>query len=277
MTCARFATVAMGTRFEVVLEDDGRADVRAAAEAAIDEIEEWHRRLSRFVPDSLLTHINRTAAAEPVQLDRETFALLGDAVDVWRASEGAFDITVAPLMDQHGFSPSACGGHPGGDSRAIVLDTAAWTIRFSRPGISLDLGAIAKGHALDRAAANLRENGVTVGLLHGGTSSVIALGAPAGCAGWVIEIGSNHRRQTVALRDNALGVSDPASQPTSASPAHIFDPRSGRPVTRPGRATVVGPSARLADAWSTALAVLGRRPPGFPAEYCAILDHECQA
>lgn len=273
----RLATAALGTRIELAIEADGCPDARAAGEVAIDEIEACHRRLSRFAPDSLVSHINRTAAEAPVRLDRETCALFADALAVWRASGGAFDITVAPLMARHGFAPSAVGGAGGGDSGAIVLDEDAWTIRFTRRDLSLDLGAIAKGHALARAAAVLREHGVGSALLHGGTSSVIAIGPPGGHDGWLVTIGSTERSRVVRLRDAALAVSDPRSQRSSAAAAHILDPRTGQPVTRPGRVTVMGPSARLADAWSTALAVLGATPASFPGDFQAIFEHEAPA
>ena len=99
----RLAVGAMGTRFELVLLE-GRDSLRAAGEAAIDEIEMWHGRLTRFAADSLVSHINREAARGPVRLDRDTFELLHDAVRVWRESEVAFDITIAPAMTRSGMT-----------------------------------------------------------------------------------------------------------------------------------------------------------------------------
>lgn len=260
----------MGTRFELVLAGGARGDLLAAGEAALEEIEEWHRRLSRFAPDSLVSHINRTAHDAPVRLDRETFALLTDAVRVWRDSDGAFDIAVAPLMAQHGFPASAAGrGHADATSASIALDADAWTIRFTRPGVSLDLGGIGKGHALDCAAAVLRRHGVARALLHGGTSSVVTIGAPEGAGGWRIAVGSNGDAHVVTLCDAALAVSDPHSQRSSLAAGHIVDPRTARMVPRAGRVAIVGPSAGLADAWATALVVLGSTPPAFPPEYRA--------
>jgi thiamine biosynthesis lipoprotein len=261
----------MGTRFELALEAGVDGNLRVAGEAAIDEIEEWHRRLSRFTPDSLLSHINRTAAARAVRLDRETFALFDDALAVWRSSDGAFDIGIAPLMAAYGYAPSSVpGGSATAGSAAIELDAEAWTIRFARPGVSLDLGAIAKGHALDCAAALLREHGVTRALLHGGTSSVLAIGAPEWSEGWRVALGPGAGARVIALRDASLAVSDPSSQAGVMRPGHILDPRSRAPVVRAGIVAVIGPSARLADAWTTALVVLGHVPEGFPAGYRVI-------
>ena len=259
----------MGTRFELVILE-GRGDVQAAGEAAIDEIEEWHRRLNRFSADSLLSHINRTAARERVRLDRETFELLADAMDVWRASAGAFDITVGPALDALGLTESAVAGSRV-LGRAVTLSEDDWTIGLDEAGLSLDLGGVAKGHALDCAGAILRTSGVTSALLHGGTSSILAIGAPPDSKGWPVAIGPDPGALLVHLRDEALSVSDAQGQAGIGRAAHIVDPRSGEPVTGAGRVAVRGPSARLADAWSTALVVLGRIPDAFPRGYRALL------
>lgn len=226
----------MGTRFELVLPDEG--DARAVGEAALAEIEECHRRLSRFDPASLLSHIVRSAHATPVRLDRDTLALFEDALAVWRVSDGAFDVTV-PARGMH----------------AIVLDPAAGTIRFTRPGVPVDLGGIAKGHGLDLAARVLREHGVTSAFLHGGTSSAIGIGAPPEADAWTVALAGGG---DVALRDAALSV----SAVWAGNPHPTLDPRTGRPVPGPRRAVVTGPSARRADALSTAALVLGRLPHG---------------
>jgi thiamine biosynthesis lipoprotein len=264
----RLALAAMGTRFELVLVD-GRGNLRAAGEAALEEIECWHRRLNRFAADSLLSHINRTAADAPVRIDRETFALFETALEVWRASDGAFDVTVAPLMARHGFedsSVSARGGRTGAD--AIELDASRWTIGFHDRRTSLDLGGIAKGHALDRAAAVLRDAGVSCAFLHGGTSSVAAIGRPPNHSGWRVAVGTPIGDRIVTLNDGAMSVSDASSQRSGTTgDGHIMDPRSGRAVGRSGRVTVIGPSATLTEAWSTALIVLQQLPVGFPAGF----------
>jgi thiamine biosynthesis lipoprotein len=316
----------MGTRCELVVLE-GRGDLLAAGEAALEEIEHWHARLSRFADDSLLSHIHRTAARAPVRLDRETYALFEEALAVWRASDGAFDVTVAPLMARHGFQDSAVpassgrvgtsgiapvpdpatldpGGRERGAPRArpagrlgaggasaslaealaeaggakppgFSLDPDRWTISLL-PGTAIDLGAIAKGHALDCAAGVLRAAGVTSALLHGGTSSVVAIGAPPGSPGWQVAVGLETGTPVVRLRDSALSVSDASSQRGGSSGGgHILDPRTGRAAACGGRVVVVGPSARLADAWSTALAVLRRVPRGFPAGFTAYLHPVC--
>jgi len=266
----RLAVAAMGTRFELVLVSGSR-NLRAAGEAAVEEIETWHRRLSRFASDSLLSHINRTACHLSVSLDRETYALFDDALRVWRDSEGAFDITVAPMMAACGFADSAVsarGGRAGAE--AVSLNPDRWTIRFAGPHVALDPGGIAKGHALDCAASVLREAGITSALLHGGTSSVVAIGAPEDREGWRVAVGSEADAAVVTLRDTAMSVSDASSQRSpDARGGHIMDPRTGEAIALAGRAVVIGPSARIADAWSTAIVVLGRVPDTFPSGFTA--------
>ena len=234
----------MGTRFELVLpRQDGPRDLQAAGEAALAEIEDCHRRLSRFDSASLLSHIVRSGPHRPVPLDRDSFALFRDAIEVWHRSDGAFDPTVPHrAMD------------------ALELDPAAYTIRLLRPVPQLDLGGIAKGHALDLAARLLREHGVSSAFLHGGTSSAIGLGSPPDGAAWRVGLAGGG---DVALRDSALSV----SAVWEGNPHPTLDPRSGQPLGGSRRAVVTGPSARLADAWSTAGLVLGRPPDHLGPEW----------
>jgi thiamine biosynthesis lipoprotein len=242
-----FATAAMGTRFEIVIVGHESAGLRAIGELAISEIEVLHAKLSYYATDSLLSHINRTAAGSAVRVDADTFELLQDATAVWRASDGAFDITRGSGMD------------------AVVLDPSKRTVRFARGGVSLDLGGIAKGHAVDRATAILSEHGVACALVHGGTSSISAIGAPDGEQGWGIAIAPSHTH-SVFLCDRTLSVSSGALRP------HIVDPASGSFIRGPRVAVVIGPSARLGDAWSTAAAVLGKRPAGMGTEWQLIIE-----
>lgn len=306
----RLATAAMGTRFELVLGGESPERWRAAGEAALDEIEQCHRRLNRFASDSLIAHINRTAHSRPVRLDADTFTLFEDALDVQQSSGGAFDIAVGQAMD----------AWLGGVSRAPVdaphdranaaapsfeLDASARTIRLTRPGTRLDLGAIAKGHALELAARGLREHGVTCALLHGGTSSVVAIGAPPATPGWRIALGrtgrgagvwrerngwraggavehsvGGDRATIVVLRDRALSVSSPSGRTMDSGGSvsgHILDARSGAPAPLARFVAVVGPCARQADAWSTAIGVLGARPASLGDEWLTwmgLIEHD---
>lgn len=244
----------MGTRFELALvaQNAGATltHLRTVGELAIQEIEEWHRRLTRFSADSWVSHVNRTAATEVAMLDEELWALMRDAMAVWRDSGGAFDVTR-------------------GRGRDVVLDANARTLRFRCAGPTLDLGAIGKGHALDCAAACLRRHEVTRAFLQGGTSSGVALGYDPGRRPWRVHVDGD----VLELMDAAFSLSDDGSQPEAPGRRHISDPRPDAPrPNRQGparRVVVTGPSGRLADAWSTALVVLGTVPSTFPSGYDA--------
>ncbi len=274
----RLATRAMGTRFELVLSGDDPVYLRATGEEALAEIEQVESRLSLFRRDSLLSHINRVAHAAPVRLDLDTFGLFETIDRTVRESRGAFDPTVAPLMRSLGLHGEDSGAplldladaHAlvGWDS-AILLDPNERSLRFTREGVSLDLGGIAKGHGLDLAATSLRENGILSALLHGGTSSIVALGAPEGRQGWSIALGGETRPVTALLRDAALSVSAPSGR-RAVGPLgevhHLVDPRSARPAKGSSQAAVIAAQAATADAWSTALVIDPALAPGLPFE-----------
>lgn len=219
----RMATAAMGTRFELVLP----GGERDAGELALEEIDDWHRRLNRFAPDSWVSHVNRTAATESVRCDADTWALLTDAVSVWEQSGGAFDVTR-------------------GDGHWLRLDAATHTVAFAKPGMSLDFGGIGKGHAIDCAVRCLRDCGVTSAFLHGGTSSGYGLGDDPDDRPWRVRVDDD----VLHLQDLAYSVSDAAGQ----TRPHIVA-ADGRELTS-GRVCVTDASARLADAWSTAKVIL---------------------
>ncbi|MCP3915608.1 MAG: FAD:protein FMN transferase [bacterium] len=259
------ATHAMGTRFELVLVANSsmpEAQLRAIGEEALFEIEEADRRLSLFRKDSLLSHINRSGSARGVRVDPDTYAMLKVCDEVWRASDGAFDPTVAPLMAARGFH----GGERGDAQEALArvgwrhvrFDDAHRAVHLEQPGVALDLGAVGKGHGLDLAARTLRENGVTSALLHGGTSTVVAIGTPPDEDAWRVSLGEG--APLARLEDACLSVSAPHGRTVredGESRGHVLDPRTGRSVNAVTLAAVIAPNATLADAASTALLVRG--------------------
>jgi len=188
---------AMATRFELVLYGDNPVSLRAAGEEALDEIERLEAQLSLFRPSSEIAHLNARASRGPVRVSPVLFALLQHAQKLNLETAGAFDITIAPLVRCWGFMGG--GGHLPmasdlAEARAcvgmshVVLDPGDYTVRFAREGVMLDLGAIGKGYAIEKATEVLREAGVTNALLHGGTSSVQALGHPPNAEHWKVAI-----------------------------------------------------------------------------------------
>ena len=243
----RLALEAMGTRFELVLANPAH---QGAGEMALERIAEEDARLSAFRNDSLVSLVNREGRKGPVALDAEFLELLDLCREVHEASDGAFD----PML-----------GH-----RMAVLGFRGEATRDEDDPIQLDLGAVGKGWALDRAVEILKEEGVETALLHGGTSTVVALGhPPESPEGWGIRTVEwvDGEGETVFLRDAALSVSSCHGRTIKRdgkSIGHVLDPRTGEPVPGPRSALAVADSAALADAWATALLVLGEVPTHTP-------------
>lgn len=271
----------MATRFELVLHGDTASALRAAGEEALEEIERLEARLSLFLPTSEIAHLNARAASEPVRVTPGLFALLQQAKQLSRETLGAFDITVAPLTRCWGFTAGR-GRIPSPEeisqARATVgahfieLDPNQLTVRFSRPGVMLDLGAIGKGYAIDSAAELLREAGITSALLHGGTSTVYGLGRNPQGESWqvALEHPGSRIQPAAARQPQPLAVVRLENESVSVSAiwgrsfevggrkfGHVIDPRNGHPVSGSVLAAVALPSAVETDALSTALLTAG--------------------
>ncbi|MEN9573859.1 MAG: hypothetical protein RL514_1714 [Verrucomicrobiota bacterium] len=280
MTTVILARHAMATRFELVLHGGNEAALRAAGEEALEEIARLEDELSYFRATSQIYRLNQEAARQPVRVSPWLFRLLQRARQLTEKTGGTFDITVAPLMRCWGFytregrvpEPAALA-----EARACVgmhlveLNAADSTVHFTRPGVQLDLGSIGKGYAVERAGELLREAGVTSALLHGGTSTVLAIGAPPDADGWKIGIeqpasvggttpNSAAALATVSLRDQSLSVSAVWGKSFTAADrtyGHVIDPRTGLPTTGALLAAIVLASATESDALSTMLLTLG--------------------
>ncbi|MGC8668756.1 MAG: FAD:protein FMN transferase [Chthonomonadales bacterium] len=263
----------MATRFEAVLWGASEERLRAAGEEALAEIQRCEALLSRFLPGSDIYEVNARAADQFVRVDPRVLALLDRVRVLHDASHGAFDITVGPLRRAWGFD-GATGSVPAPEAleraRAVVgmnlieLAAAYMSVRFLKPGVELDLGAIGKGYAVERAAEVIREAGVPGALIHGGTSTVQAIGhAPDGNPWRVGVRHPNDPSDTVGvayLEECALSVSAPHGKAFRADGrqyGHVLDPRRGCPVEGALLAAVRCPSATDSDALSTALLVLG--------------------
>ncbi|MCC5823928.1 MAG: FAD:protein FMN transferase [Phycisphaerales bacterium] len=252
---------AMGTRFECVLAAFDRPVHRTEAAAMAEEAEflvrDWHGRLTVFEPASAVSVINDLAFRRPVSLDPELFDLLARCLDYTRATGGRFDITVGALMHAHGFR----SGKPGVPDAAwgadlVRLERAGSTVRFLDPGLRIDLGAIAKGFVLDLIREDFNAMGVASALVHGGTSSVLAIGSrPDGSAWRVRAMPDDPDAPVLHLTNEALSVSAPSGRVVASQP-HIMDPAAGCPAVDPADAAcVAGPSAEVCEAWSTALVI----------------------
>lgn len=252
----------------------GTPSAHAAAAAALDEIDRLEGQLTVYRNDSEVSRLNARAAREPEPVEASLFTLLLRARQLSADTGGAFDVTAGALIRAWGFLrgprrlPSKVERQAALDAvgyQHLALDEASHSVRFHRPGMELNLGSIGKGYALDRAAEVLRQHGVGAALLHGGHSSVLAVGTPPGDElGW--QVGISHpwrpdrRLGVVRLRDRALATSAATFKHldwNGRKLGHILDPRTGWPAEGMASATILAPTAADADALSTAMFILG--------------------
>jgi thiamine biosynthesis lipoprotein len=265
--------MSMANAYAIVAYGEDASALPRILDAAFDEVDRIDRLMSHYKPESPLSRLNREAAAGPVAVDAELFDFLSECLRYARESDGAFDITVGPLMKTWGFFRGG-GRLPGAaeieEVRArvgyahVVLDPARRTVRFDRPGVELDLGGIAKGYAVDRVVALLRREGVAAALVSAGGSTIYGMGSPPDGGGWEVTLqdpaGSERSAMTVRLEDRALSVSgssEKSFERDGVRYSHIMDPRRGRPVQDVLSVAVLAPTGTAGDALDNAFFVKG--------------------
>ena len=259
----------MGTAISVELWSDDRAAGLAAIQAVMDEMHRIDRAMSPHKPDSELSRINRDAATAPVPVSAEMARLLARASGFAEMSDGAFDITYAavghlydyrqrirPSEDALALARAAVGW------RHLMLDTGARTVRFGRAGMRIDLGGFAKGHAVDNAAAILREHGIVHAIVSaGGDSRVIGdrRGRP-----WMVGVRDPRRPgEMVAmlpLEDVSISTSGDYERYFDADGVrfhHVLDPSTGRSPSGVHSVTILAEDGLTTEALSKAVFVLG--------------------
>ncbi|HKQ61953.1 MAG TPA: FAD:protein FMN transferase [Candidatus Polarisedimenticolaceae bacterium] len=254
----------MGTRCSARAFGD-EASVGPALDAALERIARLEDAMTTFRADGELARLNAACAAaswrEPVAVSADLFAALDGALRWARATEGSFDPTVGALAAAWGLQSG--GRRPTAAEVSAALSRTSWrwveldrerrTVRCLRQGVALDLGGFGKGFALDAAAEVLHARGVESALIDFG-GQVLALGAPPGEPGWIVELADPRERQRPVL---SLRVRD-ASVSTSGNsehPGHLLDPATGAVAALRGSVSVIAGNAGAADALSTALAV----------------------
>lgn len=265
-----YAELHMGVAARIVLHAPDDRKARAAARAAFARIAELEDKMSDYRPQSEARRLERRAGTW-VPVSRELFAVLARAVAIARATDGAFDPTIGPLVAlwrearRGGRLPARAALD---SARALVgwrrlgLDPARRRVRLAAPGMRLDLGAIAKGYILQEALGTLRAHGVTRALLEAGGDVVVG-DAPPGRAGWAVETPGTDAvvaARAASLVRAAVATSGPAAQFVEIDGtrySHVVDPRTGVGLTTAATATVVAPDGATADALATALTVLG--------------------
>ncbi len=257
----------MGTVFEVVLEAPTRKAAREATEACFAEVERLEALLSTWRPESDLSRLNR-AAGDSVPVHADVLRALADAVALGRATGGAFDVTVGPLVQlwtrtaQHGSLPSKADiarARRRVGAEAIALGEGE--ARLVRPGMAVDLDGFSKGWVLDRLVPHLADHGITAAYLSLGQSSVLTLGKPSDADAWRLLVRGPEAglAAEISLGDARVSVSGSFGKVSTIEGrrfGHVIDPRTGWPVTHAAQAVVVAPTAASAEAWSKALLVL---------------------
>ncbi len=270
---------AMATNWQILLPLE-HADIELAR-AAFELLDELEDQLSVYRDYSEVSLLNRAAVWGPVRVESRLFTLLQLARSIWEQTNGAFDLAIGRLIRAWGFFKGPRRVPTLEELRQLLeqsgmrfvqLNASVQTVQFAASLVEINLGAIGKGYALDRMVELCEK--IPAALLHGGSSSVYAKGAPSKRQrGWRVRIRHpwNQRRYLaeVWLNDRALGTSAASFQYLEYEGkklGHILDPRSGWPTSEMASVSVIASSATLADALSTAFFVGGM---SLIEEYCS--------
>jgi thiamine biosynthesis lipoprotein len=268
----------MGTYYRVTLAAIpttlGEGELQASIDTRLGKI---NTGMSTYLSDSEVSRFNRYTGKDWFPVSADTATVVAEALQIFRQSEGAFDITVGPLVDLWGFGPpEGTRSIPSPESIENTLKKVGSQhlhVRLSPPAIKksetsdvqIDLSGIAKGFAVDSVADSLEEFGVTDYLVDIG-GEMLARGRKKDGSSWTIAIESpivNERsiHKTIAVSDQAIATSGDYRnyfESDGKRYSHEIDPRTGRSIQhRLVSVTVLAPSCMLADAWATALIVLG--------------------
>ena len=281
----------MGTSYSVKLvAPPANVDLDALGRQIGDRLEEIEQRFSTYRPTSELSRLNAALTTDWVPTSAELCGVIEDSIALSRLTNGAFDVTVGPLVNLWGFGPDGDRSAPPDDNlvaearsgvgyEKLDTDCAVPAVRKALPGVYIDLSAIAKGHAVDEVAMLLVGHGIGAYLVEIG-GELRMRGQNAEGKNWAIAIekpaDSGRTVQLILpITDHAVATSGDYRnffEHGGVRYSHTIDPRTGRPVTHDGAAvTVVGLSAAEVDALATALLVLG------PEEGLALANHEGMA
>jgi FAD:protein FMN transferase len=285
------STDAMGATFFVVLYGSNEASMNQAIDAAFEEAHRLDALLSNYRSGSEWSRINDEAAVQPVTISPELFRLLSDCIEYSRESEGAFDLTVGPLMRVWGFFGG--GRHvPSPEQIRDVLELVGYqhvqlnarkrTVEFDRRGVEIDPGGVGKGYAVDRMVEILHTRGFQNALVAASGSSIFGLGnPPAESRGWPINIADpwDHRKNAaqVFLKDMSLSTSGSYEKSFRVGGhrySHIMDPRLGVPAEIAVQVSVIAPRAIDSEVWSKPYFIQGptwtaaHKPKSWRVLYC---------
>jgi thiamine biosynthesis lipoprotein len=268
-----FAEAHMGTRFKIILYAPDEATAQRGAKAAFARVAELNGIMSDYLATSELMRLCQKAGGEPVAVSDDLFTILMRAQEVSRRSDGAFDVTVGPMVRmwrRARFTRKMPDAEQLADVRAlvgyqnIVLDPKKRTVQLKTERMRLDLGGIAKGYAADASLAVLRKHGITRALVAAGGDIAVS-DAPPDAPGWKIGIApledpDGKPERFVILHNAAVSTSGDAEQFVEIDGkrfSHIVDPRTGLGLVGRISATVVARDGTAADSMTKIVAVLG--------------------
>jgi thiamine biosynthesis lipoprotein len=274
-----FAEVHMGTQFRIILYAPDEATASRAAKAAFARIAELDGIMSDYRPASELMRLCQKAGGEPVPVSDDLFTILAKAQELSRRCDGAFDVTVGPVVRLWRLSRRT-QRLPDPDKLAqaralvgyqlMVLDPKSRSVQLKKPGMQLDLGGIAKGYAADAAHAVLRKHGISRALVAAGGDITVSDPPPA-ADGWKVGIAPLEKPDAkpsiyLLLKNASVSTSGDAEQYVTIDGkrySHIVDPRTGIGLVGRMSVTVVAPNGTTADSLTKVVAVLGPER-GFP-------------
>jgi thiamine biosynthesis lipoprotein len=280
----------MGSTYTIVAYHNSRTVLEGAVDEAFEEVRRLDDLLSNYKSRSEWSRMNREAAEQSVRVPPEMFELLAACLEYSRKTDGAFDISVAPLVKVWGFyrgtgrlphRAEIRGALTKVGYRNVLLDATNLTVKFAKRGVELDPGGIGKGYAVDRVVAILRKNGIESALISAGGSSIYGLGAPPGEKGWKVKIrhpkrANEHVSELILnnLSMSTSGTSEKFFISGGKVYSHIFDPRTGYPARGMLSVSVTAPRTLDSEAWTKPLFILGRQwagthlPKDFRAFFC---------
>jgi len=269
----------MGTtmKVEAVSRSMSKDELNKVVLEAIEAAKKADRLLSLWKPDSEISRLNRAKPMEWVALSPETYEVLVQALEVSKQTDGAFDITVGPLVELWGFGPKSATVPtelPSDEAVAaakafvgrehIVVDANSKRAYRDAEGVEIDLGGIAQGYAADQVLKVLEAKGIRDALVEVGGETV-AIGLTETREPWLV--GVRHPNvmtkllTTVELKDAALATSGDYFNVYELGGrlySHIIDPATGRPIANNVcSVTVIAKNCAYADALATGLMVLG--------------------
>ena len=268
--------VLMGTTVSITVSVSGslgRKVIENAVDKAFDEMSRIEGVFSVYIDTNEVSRINRLGRDVPMRISDEAFGLIAVSKEYFRRTEGAFDITVKPLMELWGFGSGNMrvpteveiqGALERVGSDKMVLNEADRTITFRADGMKIDLGGIAAGYAVDRAVGVLKSSGIKSAVVNAG-GDIYCLGRKSKKRLW--KTGVTHPRKKdkvffeMHLENRAITTSGDYEKFFEAGGkrySHIFDPRTGYPVEeKVVSATVTADDVMTADILATALCVMG--------------------